>query len=363
MPREFTVKKRISPNPLSAAEVAQVEQLLARFIALAYLADHPLTPTARGPTLATSRGASREKQSQSPMIARKKGGTFVEPTSILGLLDVLKVAGFDPRRPGKLIRHQDARYPVDELRRQDWLELYQSYQGRPILHDLEQVVSFYGLPGTRAGFYGVYKVLGHRPAREGHTLEGCPWSFEWHQQAKFFYTLERDPRFDGLRDRLIVDWGLATRSWVQKVSNKPVLEIQEPGRRLPPFDDYLEFSLTFAQLKDLFANEEAHREWRARLSAVGGVYLILAETSGDLYVGSASGEGGVWGRWRQYAASGDGGNALLRDLIQRDAAYPDRFRFSLLQVLPKTMARDEISRRESFYKVKLGSRAKGLNLN
>jgi hypothetical protein len=116
-------------------------------------------------------------------------------------------------------------------------------------------------------------------------------------------------------------------------------------------------------LKDLFANEEAHREWRARLSAVGGIYLILAETSGDLYVGSASGEEGIWGRWRQYAISGDAGNALLRKLIKSDPAYPDRFRLSLLQILPKTMARDEILRREVLYKAKLGSRAKGLNLN
>ncbi len=29
------------------------------------------------------------------------------------------------------------------------------------------IVSFCGLSDTRAGFYGVYKVLGHRPASEG----------------------------------------------------------------------------------------------------------------------------------------------------------------------------------------------------
>lgn len=282
---------------------------------------------------------------------------------MLGLLDILKLTGFDPATACKLVRHQDDRFPVDELRRHNWLELYQSYQGRPVFHKVKQIVSFYGLPGTRAGFYGVYRVLSHRPARQGPTLERCPWSQDWHREANFFYKLERATRFDALRDRLIIDWGRATRSWVQNVANKPVLEIQESGRRLPPFDDYLEFSLTFAQLKDLFANEEAHREWRARLSAVGGVYLILAETSGDLYIGSASGEGGIWGRWRQYATSGDGGNARLRDLIKRDSAYPSRFRFSLLQILPKTVPREEILRREALYKTKLGSRAMGLNLN
>jgi hypothetical protein len=281
----------------------------------------------------------------------------------LGLLDILRVAGFAAEAPCKLVRHQDDRFPVDELRRRDWLELYQSYQSRPIFHEVKQLVSFYGLSGTRAGFFGVYRVLGHRPAAQGPIPTECPWSQSWNRTSRFFYDLDRDTRFDDLRHRLIIDWGPGTRTWVQNATNKAVLEIQEPGRRLPPFDDYLEFSLTYAQLKDLFANEEAHREWRARLSAVGGIYLILAETSGDLYVGSASGEEGIWGRWRQYAISGDAGNALLRKLIKSDPAYPDRFRLSLLQILPKTMARDEILRREVLYKAKLGSRAKGLNLN
>jgi hypothetical protein len=35
----------------------------------------------------------------------------------------------------------------------------------------------------------------------------------------------------------------------------------------------------------------------------------------------------------------------------------------VLQILPKTMARDEVVRREALYKHKLGTRATGLNLN
>lgn len=179
--------------------------------------------------------------------------------------------------------------------------------------------------------------------------------------ARHFYELERDSRFDDFRDRIIIDWGAGTLAWVQNLDNKPVLEILESGRRLPPFEDYLEFSLTYAQMKDLFRNEEVHRDWRIPLSAVAGVYLILAERSGNLYVGSASGTEGIWGRWRNYANSGDGGNVKLREVIRNDSSYPEQFRFSVLQVLPKTMARDEVVRREALYKDKLGSRATGLN--
>jgi len=281
----------------------------------------------------------------------------------LGLLDILKLGGFTWTDATRLVRHQDVRYPVDELLRHGWLELYQRYQGRSVFRKVDQIVSFYGLTGTRAAFYGVYRVLRERPRTDGLVLKDCPWSAKWHQEAGFFYDLKYDPRFDDLRHRLIVDWGHATRSWIQKPANKHVLSIQEPGRRLPPFEDYLEFSLSFDQLRDLFANEEAHTEWRSRLSAVAGVYLILAEGSGDLYVGSAYGEGGIWTRWRNYAASGHGGNALLRDLIARDPSYPSAFRFSLLQILPRTMAREEVIKREAVYKAKLGTRARGLNLN
>lgn len=281
----------------------------------------------------------------------------------LGVVDILSIYGLDATRPTKLVRHQDRRYDLDTLIRNGWFELYQSYQRRPAFHGAERIVSFYGTSGTRAILYGVYRVLGHHPAGHGPIIEECVWSKRWHHDAEFFYDLERDRRFDHLRDRLVIEWGGSTRAWFQNLTNKPVLAIEEPGRRLPVFDDYLGFSLTHAQLVDLFANEEAHRDWRGALTAVAGIYLILAEPSGDLYVGSACGSDGIWGRWREYARAGHGNNALLRRLVAGDATYPGAFRFSVLQVLPQTMSRDEIIRREQLFKEKLGTRATGLNLN
>ena len=99
----------------------------------------------------------------------------------------------------------------------------------------------------------------------------CDWSKTWNLDAKHFYELERDSRFDDFRDRIIIDWGAGTLAWVQNLSNNPVLEILVSGRRLRPFEDYLEFSLTHAQMKDLFRNEEIHRDWRTPLSAFAGV--------------------------------------------------------------------------------------------
>lgn len=285
----------------------------------------------------------------------------------LGVLDLLILAGFDRAARAKMVRHQHDKYPVRELLRQGWFELYQAYQGDAFFDKVEYVVSFSGLTGTLARFEGVFLKRGYKRAAEGDTPPDCPWAHEWKKScARFtgggrFYDLKRVSGFEDLEDRIIIDWGTGTRSWCQHLTNKPVVELTPKGRRLPPFDDYLEFSLSYAELKALFASPDAHREWRARLEAVGGIYLILAESTGEQYVGSASGSGGLWQRWQNYAQSGHGGNVKLRKLIAADPASPNNFRFSILQITPKTISRDALLKREARFMDKLGSRAHGLN--
>lgn len=283
----------------------------------------------------------------------------------LGILDLLGLLGFRREARTLLVRHQSKNPdpPIQELLQTGWFELYQAFQKRQRFHNIDQIVSFYATTGTRAQFYGVYHVDGVTPSLDVEIPHDCPWAEDWRSNTSHFYILRPDHGFDELSNRVIIDWGLGTRQWVQKLSNKPVLEILEPGRVLPPFNDYLEFTLSFAQLRNLINSANSHREWCARLQAVAGVYLILAEKTGDLYVGSAYGGDGIWGRWRNYAKSGHGNNLLLRNLIERDPEYPERFRFSLLQILPKSMAREEVIERERIYKLKLGTRATGLNLN
>jgi len=281
----------------------------------------------------------------------------------LGVLDLLSLAGFDRDAKARMVRHQHAKYSARELIRQGWLEVFQAYQRNPVFHKVDHVVSFYGLTGTQACFFGIFRKRGVRLSAKGEVPDGCAWAREWQEQCRYFYALERVRGFEDLEDRIVIDWGLGTRNWCQRLANKPVVELAPKGKRLPPFDDYLEFSLSYAELKELFASPEAHREWRARLEAVGGIYLILAGASGEQYVGSAHGSGGIWARWKQYAVSGHGGNIRLRKLIDGDPTYPAGFRFSLLQILPRTISRDELLKREASFKEKLGSRAYGLNLN
>ena len=281
---------------------------------------------------------------------------------MLGLLEVLRLRSpyLDPKRT-KLVRHKAQRFDMHLLKRQGWLNLYQGFQQRPVFHGCDTIVSFVGEEGRRSRLLGVYRVEGRQPAGAVKLPAGCPPIKP--TRGGYFYTLTPTPGMDDLVDRLVIDWGAGTRSWHQRLTDKEVLEIGAPGHAQPPFRDYVEFSLTHGELCDLVTHADANRDWRSRLEAVGGVYLILASGTGQQYVGSATGDGGIWARWAAYARTGHGGNEALKRLLKRNRAYPSGFVYSILQVFPKTFTRAEALAMERRYKDKLGSRAQGLNLN
>ena len=263
------------------------------------------------------------------------------PSGQLGILDLLGLQeGFDPTRRFKLVRHQEAGHDLQDFLRRGWLEAYQAFQEKPVFDNIDFIVSFVGAGRTQARLVGVYQVLGRKPGHAGCLPEGCPHS-DW-LDCDYFYEMRRLSGFEALEGRVVIEWGKGARLWHQRPTNKEVVEILPKGQPVPLFEDYLGFTLTHDELKDLYSKPEVNREWRARLSAVAGVYLILATTTGEQYVGSAHGVEGFWGRWASYARDGHGGNKLLRDLIEKNPAYPKAFSYSILQILPPTLAPSEV---------------------
>lgn len=294
-------------------------------------------------------------------------GTAVIPQSgerkpgDLMMLDLLKMYGFDQSCRAKLVRHQSKKYDIQELVRKRWLDAYQQFQTRPIFKGLDCIVSFVGFDGTKATFIGVFDVLGLVPPEERALPSVCPYK-EW-LEDEYCYRLERRQGFESLENRLVVDWGLGSRSWSQWLTDRRVLEILPEGQEIELFKDYLDFTLTHDELQLIISRPDSHREWKARLSAVAGIYLILDTLTGDQYVGSAYGTEGIWGRWAQYAKNGHGGNEALRKLTEANPAYPGCFTLSILQILPVTTSRKEVVELEQRFKAKLGTRTTGLNLN
>jgi hypothetical protein len=242
------------------------------------------------------------------------------------------------------------------------LEFYQATQNSRVFdrckgERCERIVCCIGHGGSKARFIGVWKVGERRDGRNVQVPDGFPPELG---PCRWFYVLERETGYEDLEKRVVIEWGKGGR-FVKNLANQEVRELLPEGDKLPLPNDYLNFTLSHAKLRRLYRHQEANREWRALLRAVAGIYLILATTTGQQYVGSAYGTEGIWGRWAAYARNGHGGNTLLNDLIRNANAYPGAFSYSILQVLPSSSTRGAVLERERLYKEKLGSRATGLN--
>jgi hypothetical protein len=282
---------------------------------------------------------------------------------MLHLTSLLTLYGFDPNARTKLVRHQDAKWDVNLLWHQGHLEPYQAYQGRTVFSGADRLVSFIGRPGTGALFVGVYDVLGVTRTSKFKLPKDFPYP-EMGTGWQFAYELKRDKAFSDLEGRLVVDWGKGTRSWVQHLrkQSKPVTELL-PAGYVTEWPGFEEVVLRHDELVKVVSNPNAHREWHRMLASVAAIYLILDTKTGQQYVGSAYGDGGLLGRWRAYAKSVHGGNKQMKALAVDRPSLAQDLQFAVLQTLPLASTAKEVIDHERRHKAKLGSRAHGLNSN
>lgn len=91
--------------------------------------------------------------------------------------------------------------------------------------------------------------------------------------------------------------------------------------------------------------------------------MILDKKTGNQYIGSAFGQGGIWQRWSDYASSGHGGNQKLIELCANKNNYESNFQFTILKSLPSNLSNREVIKIETLYKEKFGTKSFGLNQN
>lgn len=233
---------------------------------------------------------------------------------------------------------------------EDRFDEWQSWQnqrnfGRPF------VVSVIQLPERNKWLYvGTYEV------------RGCEWV---EARNEFQYGLEPLQTCADFAGRLVIDFARTGRaSYLLGDSCGTRLAVHElrPERmHLEEFPGFKKVDLGWPDLEIVVRQNST--SWRAALSNVAGVYLLSDSADGKLYVGSATGEGGIWARWCQYV-NGHGKNIELAQLISamgRDRARA--FRFSILEIADVHASRDEILARESHWKRALLTRSYGYNAN
>jgi len=271
---------------------------------------------------------------------------------LLAFNDLLRLAGFSLEQV-RFVRHQRAlpeRSPWHLWRRGDGLlEFYQSVQGKVPFEVGRTLASFVVSPLGETIFVGLFQVL-DQGVVEDATLEDPVSGGSVHGLTH--YAIERLEALGEYEGRIIIDWGAGVRSWVQRADRqvKPIMEIRRTKSE-PPFPGFDRFSHSIHHL------ETVPGAWRAALSAVRGVYLLVHAGSGKQYVGAATGEGGFWGRWESYVANGHGGNVGLRLLTNAE------YRVSILEVASSTATERDILMLEQKWKEKLQSQTFGLNRN
>ena len=186
------------------------------------------------------------------------------------------------------------------------------------------------------------------------------------KSKEYRYQLSELTSHSELNGRLVIDFSrtgrqsyLNAENWCNNLS---VSEIYAERLSIAPFPGYRAVNLTWNELRLIV--DQALDTWRTALSNVAGVYLITDTSSGRLYVGSASGEGGLWQRWVNYADNGHGGNRELRHLVkEKPDEFPKTFRYSILEIADVHDSEANVLARESHWKNVLMSREHGLNAN
>ena len=282
---------------------------------------------------------------------------------MLTFTDILLKTDLDPSRV-KLIRHALTDKVFRECYEKGMVYEYTCHQKKGFSNGYDYWAVFISSNGTNARFFGLYKVTGSVSDTKRNMPKGLPEKkAATYNGENAVYKLEKVTLLEEYEDRLTIDWGKSTRSWHQRgTTEKKIVSIQADRKKT--FRGFEDMVISYDELKEIINDPITYEEWHSALSSVYAIYLIVDTETGKQYVGSAyNNERGLLGRWECYIKSLHGGNKKMKELI---CYYPDRFhafQFSVLQILPKTMTQEEVTKIEGLYKKKLMSTKFGLNGN
>jgi hypothetical protein len=182
------------------------------------------------------------------------------------------------------------------------------------------------------------------------------------------YQIDEVPDYSNLVGRLKIKMPTPSRGRAfyleHHYPNMFVNEIlREPysGAEFPGFQNII---IPLHELKSIVSIQKP--DWKAALSGVKGVYCIIDRSNGKKYIGSAYGEGGVWGRWCSYVWSGHGENDQLRKVVDEHGIghAMNHFQIALLEYLSASTDQGIIFQRETHWKRLMLSRGDyGYNSN
>jgi hypothetical protein len=237
--------------------------------------------------------------------------------------------------------------PIDVLARDfdewaDW-QVYRGTKKERFVRD--KIVSFAQISGCKFLFGGIFNIT----SRVGDH-----------------YEVALDEFHSGLIGRFVIDYkGDNSRGTVftpqyifECTEISSISQHRYQGERFVSYD---QINHSFESMAIVIKNDL--NDWKVALSNVYGVYLLTDTKTGKHYVGSAYGTNGIWGRWSDYIYGYHGNNKELKELHAQNSKeyFEENFKFTILEVLSKSLVPEEVIQRESLWKRKLQTVKFGYN--
>lgn len=180
-------------------------------------------------------------------------------------------------------------------------------------------------------------------------------------------------RFSPYFGRLIVNWSKGSKfsrwtfnlaRYINEITVKEVLpNLYSVADKA--FEGYDTVHLSFTELEDIL-QKRAYFAYAVALEKISGIYCLTDTHNGKLYIGSATGEGGLAQRWGNYLDSKHGGNKELIELYKTkgESYFRENITFTLLEWFNLSYDPDKILARENYWKDCLDTRnGHGYNAN
>jgi len=240
--------------------------------------------------------------------------------------------------------------PLEVLARNngEWMYWHNTFNVRNRF-SRDYVISFAHISGNRFLFGGIVKIK----------------SRNWEDQT---YEPELTEEYKELIGRLVIEYTgknkRGTAFILENIINDfKVVELYPKRYTGEYFKSISAICHSYEKMKTIFDNDL--NDWKTALSSVKGIYLLTDTKTGKLYVGSAYGDNGIWGRWSNYIYGFTGGNKGLVELLKKEGQeyFEENFQFSVLEIVGSTVSDDEIIQKENLWKDKLKTREYGYNKN
>lgn len=248
--------------------------------------------------------------------------------------------------------------------RREIFEAYQSFHSGSATATLKKrakMLSFAEMEIGEMVFVGSYSTefVGQRPFAEInadpriqtlHIDYGMDLSWNVEDESHPWFNVNLLPEMADLAGRLRIRTPEG-RSYMRLAENldAEVISIERSSRYTPPFPGWRKLCLKSDDVRFL------PEEWAARLREWRGVYLIVDESDGARYVGSAYGAENILGRWQQHCA---GEKGVTVELARRKTSD---FRFSILERVSPDMPLGDVIALEHTWMDRLHTRRFGLN--